>query len=301
MADSYTNELRLAIQVAGENDTTWGDITNTNLKLIEDAISGLKEIATTGGDTTLSTNNASTAYAGSEDQARYASLKITGALSSNANIIVPAKSKIYVVWNATSGAYTVTVKVSGSTGVVVSQNKRTVLLCDGGEIYSAFTDTGSAGDVFGPASSVASEIALFDGATGKLLKSATTTGLLKAASGVLSAAVVGIDYLSPNLTINDQTGTTYTLQLTDVASYVRLSNAAAITLTVPPNSSVAFPTGTQISLRQVNTGQVTVAQGSGVTVNTAETLKLRTQHSTATLIKVAENTWDLTGDLEESA
>lgn len=53
---------------------------------------------------------------------------------------------------------------------------------------------GGSGDVVGPASSVASEIALFDGTTGKLLKSATTTGLLKGTSGVLSAAVSGTDY-----------------------------------------------------------------------------------------------------------
>ncbi len=59
-------------------------------------------------------------------------------------------------------------------------------------------DGAGSGDVVGPASSVASEIALFDGITGKLLKSATTTGILKAASGVLSAAAAGTDYYAPS-------------------------------------------------------------------------------------------------------
>ena len=140
-----TNELRLELQTPGTNDSTWGDIANVNLMLLEDAISGLKGIATTGGDTTLSTNAASSNYAASEDQARYAILKITGALVSNANIIVPAKHKKYAVWNATSGAYTVTVKVSGGTGIAVTQGKRAVLICDGAEVYSAVTDTAGLG------------------------------------------------------------------------------------------------------------------------------------------------------------
>lgn len=57
--------------------------------------------------------------------------------------------------------------------------------------------TAGAGDVVGPASSVDDEIALFDATTGKLIKRATTTGLLKATSGVLSAAAAGTDYIAP--------------------------------------------------------------------------------------------------------
>jgi len=295
-----TSELRLELQIAGSNDNTWGAIANVNFRLIEDAISGLKEIATTGGTVTLTTVNASADYASSEDQARYAALKITGVLSSNSTIVVPASSKIYHVWNATSGAYTLTVKVSGSTGVVVTQGKRAILLCDGAEVYAAYTDTGTVGDCStNTASSVDSELALFSGVGGKTIKRATTTGVLKATSGVVAAASANVDYATPNLSINDQTGTTYTFVLGDAAKYVRFNNVAAISATIPPNSSVAFPTGTQIHLRQVSTGQLSVVAGSGVTINTPETLKLRAAKSTATIIKVATDTWDLLGDLEE--
>jgi hypothetical protein len=295
-----TSELRLELQIAGSNDNTWGAIANVNFRLIEDAISGLKEIATTGGTVTLTTVNASADYASSEDQARYAALKITGVLSSNSTIVVPASSKIYHVWNATSGAYTLTVKVSGSTGVVVTQDKRAILLCDGAEVYAAYTDTGTVGDCStNTASSVDSELALFSGVGGKTIKRATTTGVLKATSGVVAAASANVDYATPNLSINDQTGTTYTFVLGDAAKYVRFNNVAAISATIPPNSSVAFPTGTQIHLRQVSTGQLSVVAGSGVTINTPETLKLRAAKSTATIIKVATDTWDLLGDLEE--
>jgi len=58
----------------------------------------------------------------------------------------------------------------------------------------------SAGDVVGPSSSVASEVALFDGTTGKLIKRATGTGLAKLTSGVLSTATAGTDYYAPGST-----------------------------------------------------------------------------------------------------
>lgn len=100
------------------------------------------------------------------------------------------------------------------------------------------------------------------------------------------------------LTVADDAGTARTLALTDAGDYIRMDNGAANTVTVPPNSSVAFSTGTQVTVRQVGAGQTTIAAGSGVTINTPETLKLRGQHSTATLIKVATDEWDLMGDLE---
>jgi len=101
-------------------------------------------------------------------------------------------------------------------------------------------------------------------------------------------------------TINTQTGTSYTTVLGDASKLVTLSNGSAITLTIPPNSSVAYPTGTKIDLAQLGAGQVTVAEGSGVTVNATPTKKLRAQYSAATCIKTASDTWLLVGDLASS-
>ena len=99
-------------------------------------------------------------------------------------------------------------------------------------------------------------------------------------------------------TLNAQTGTTYTLQLTDLAKFVTLDNAGAITLTVPLASSVNFATGDRIDLLQKGAGQVTVAGAVGVTVNSTPGLKLRARWSSATLIKLDTNTWVLIGDLQ---
>jgi hypothetical protein len=102
--------------------------------------------------------------------------------------------------------------------------------------------------------------------------------------------------VNPATSFNQQTGTTYTLVLADDSKGVELSNTGAITLTVPLNSSVAFPVGAQITLVQTNTGQVTVVGAGGVTVNATPGLKLRAQWSSATLLQRAANSWILIGD-----
>ncbi len=104
-------------------------------------------------------------------------------------------------------------------------------------------------------------------------------------------------YLVSPMRINAQTGTTYTLALVDAGAVVTLSNASAITLTIDTNANIAFDTGTVIILTQIGAGQVQVAGAGGVTVNTTPGAYLRTQHSTAVLIKYGTNTWNLSGDL----
>lgn len=98
-------------------------------------------------------------------------------------------------------------------------------------------------------------------------------------------------------TINAQTGTTYTIVLTDVEKLVTLSNASAITLTLPQDSSVAVPVGARIDFVQLGAGQVTVAAGAGATVNATPGLKFRAQYSGVTAVKRAADTWILFGDL----
>lgn len=104
-----------------------------------------------------------------------------------------------------------------------------------------------------------------------------------------------------NLNINAQTGTTYTTVLADNGKLTTLSNAAAITLTIPLNSSVAYPVGAQINLAQTGAGQVTIQGAGGVTINstgaTATAPKLRVQYSSATCIQTATDTWLVLGDI----
>ena len=99
--------------------------------------------------------------------------------------------------------------------------------------------------------------------------------------------------------INAQTGTTYTLVAGDLNDLVTLSNASAITLTVPPS---VFSANDVINIAQIGAGQVTLAQGAGVTINstgaTATAPKLRAQYSSASIICTASNTFLVVGDIE---
>ena len=96
---------------------------------------------------------------------------------------------------------------------------------------------------------------------------------------------------------NVQTGTSYTLVLTDAQKYISLDNASAISLTVPTNASVAFKIGTQIIIEQRGAGQVTV-DNAGVTVNADPGKKITAQFRTAALVKTATDTWTLFGSLQ---
>lgn len=90
--------------------------------------------------------------------------------------------------------------------------------------------------------------------------------------------------------INAQTGTSYTLVLADAGALVTLTNAGAITLTVPANASVAYEVGTKVYLAAGGAGTVTVTPDGGVTINDADGLTLTTDQA-GMLWKIATNTW----------
>lgn len=98
-------------------------------------------------------------------------------------------------------------------------------------------------------------------------------------------------------TTNAQTGTTYTLALTDQDNIVELSNAASITLTIPLNSSVPFGIGHTITLIQTGAGIVTIAGAGGVTLNGTPGFKTAGQWAAATILKRATDTWIAFGNL----
>jgi hypothetical protein len=127
---------------------------------------------------------------------------------------------------------------------------------------------------------------------------AVTAGTGLSGGGTSGAVTVSFDYSVGNQAVeNAQTGTTYTLVLTDAGKMVTLTNASAITLTIPTNASVAFPVNTRIDILQYGAGQVTVG-GAGVTLNSSGSRKKLTgQYSGASLWKKATDTWVLIGDI----
>lgn len=94
--------------------------------------------------------------------------------------------------------------------------------------------------------------------------------------------------------VKTEAGATYTLALADEAFVINFTSAC--TVTVPPNSSIPFAVGSIVHLHQAGAGQVTVAQGAGVSIRFSIGLKARTQYSTLSLIKVGTDEWHLIGD-----
>jgi hypothetical protein len=119
-----------------------------------------------------------------------------------------------------------------------------------------------------------------------------------AASTVQAAIVEVRDEAAPLTSSFSSQSDNYTLVLADAGKIVGIDHASAKTLTIPLNSSVAFSTGTVVTVRQAGAGQVTVAATGGVTLRSRGSIfKLAGQYAYATLVKVATDTWELSGDI----
>ena len=111
MANSTSANLKLTVQATGENSGTWGQITNTNLLILEQAIGGFQSVAITTGATLTFSN-------GALSNGKNNVLKLVGTIGGAVNVVVPDSiEKTYIIDNATTGAYTVTVKTSSGSGV----------------------------------------------------------------------------------------------------------------------------------------------------------------------------------------
>jgi hypothetical protein len=123
MASTYSTNLKIELIGTGEQSGTWGTTTNTNLgSLIEEAIAGyVTQAVTDGAATVLTIPN------GVSSNGRNYVIQLTGALTANRTVEVPAVDKPYIFFNATTGGFSVTVKVSGQTGVTIANGKKAIV------------------------------------------------------------------------------------------------------------------------------------------------------------------------------
>lgn len=133
MADTTTPNILLTNQTEGSNNNTWGTIADDNFEQIDNKFGDTTSITTTGGDTVLS-----------DTQEIVAIIDIDGTLATNANIVFSGRGGYWIVRNATTGDYTVTCKVSGQTGVIVSQGTAQLVFCDGTDIALGVSDPADA-------------------------------------------------------------------------------------------------------------------------------------------------------------
>lgn len=168
----------------------------------------------------------------------------------------------------------------------------------GQDIDTAFVDLkgGTSGQVLSKNSNTDLDYAWINPQVGDITSVTAGTGL--SGGGTSGDVTLSFDYAVGNQAVESAQTASYTLVLSDAGKMVTMTNASANNLTVPPNSSVAFPVNTRIDLLQYGAGQTTVVAGAGVTIySSGSKLKLTGQYSGASLWKKATNTWVLVGDI----
>lgn len=136
MASTYSTNLGIELIGTGEQSGTWGTTTNTNLgTLLEQSIAGYATQAVTDGSPTVLT-----IANGASSTGRNAVISLTGALTAARVVEVPAKTKVFVFSNDTTGGFAVTVKVTGQTGVSIPNGTKAVVYCDATDVRNILSN-----------------------------------------------------------------------------------------------------------------------------------------------------------------
>ncbi len=131
MANSTSASLKLTVQATGENSGTWGQITNTNLLILEQAIGGYDAFNVTNASRALTFTN------GAVSNGKNEVIKLTGTLAANVNVTIPdSVEKTYTVQDACDHAgYTLTFKTTSGTGILLCEGHTYQLWSDGTNVY----------------------------------------------------------------------------------------------------------------------------------------------------------------------
>jgi len=177
MASTYSGGVgKLQLITDGEQSGTWGQITNANLQVIEEMVSGLNTHDVAGSATTTLSGDSNVGSSYSASESKVAIIKLTGAVTGAHDVVAPAEEGWYIVWDASSGDYDLTFKPSGGTGVVVPRGGKTIMFTDGSTMYNLLAEANSLTEIndadnneiikFAAIASAVNEITVTNNATG---------------------------------------------------------------------------------------------------------------------------------------
>ena len=305
MPSTYSN-LKIQLMATGENNTTWGDVTNQNLGgALEEAIVGSADVTFSSGNVTLTLTDTN-----ATQTARNMRLRCTGTTGgSTRNLVVPSIEKPYIVKN--DCADSIVVKTAAGTGVTVIAGATMWVYSDGTNVVDVVshvtsltsynvTSTNIAGINVTATNLTATNVTATDlTATGAAAINFTATNVFSSGldannsindSGTIAATSPGFRSIPQNA----QSGA-YTLALTDAGKHISITTGGVV---IPANGSVAFPTGTAVVIYNNSSSP----QNISITTDTlrfAGTANTGTRalgaYGLATVMKVASTTWVISG------
>ena len=274
MASTYSN-LKIQLMATGENSGTWGNVTNDNLGVaLEEAIVGSADVTFASANVTLTLTNTN-----ASQTARNLRLNLTGTTGGARDLIVPAIEKVYIVNNGC--ADTVTIKVTGQTGIAVPAGKTLFVYNNGTDCVNAITHLTSL--------TLATALPIASGGTGSTSTTyanlqTNVTGTLPIANGGTGSASTTYANLQSNVSgvLPVANGGTGSATATFSGANVTSLNASSIssgtlavarggtgTGTTPTNGQLLIGNGSGFSLATITAGTaITVGTGSGTTTIT---------------------------------
>ena len=295
MANTTSANLKLTVQQTGENSGTWGQITNTNLLILEQAISGYDSYNITTTSAALSVSN------GAVSNGKNMVLKFTGSLTANTTVTIPDSiERVYILHDTTTrGGFSLTFKTVSGTGVTLINNKIHIVYSDGTNV----TDISGSSLANTTLQQVVSNGGTSDGTIN--VSNLTVTAATNVSGITISDNVTAANNITTTAgNMVDQKGemrlvplesksTNYTLQASDHGKVISISSGD---ITVP---SGVFSAGQTVTIfANISSGVIDINR-SGVTMywatdgtNANRDLEPR---GVATILCVAANTFVITG------
>tara|TARA_R100000027_G_scaffold30784_1_gene22539 strand:+ start:1497 stop:2348 length:852 start_codon:yes stop_codon:yes gene_type:complete len=274
MASTYSDRLKLELQATGENAGTWGDKTNTNLQVLDAFAAGYLTKSVAGSsDVTLTTANAS-----ATSEASNKVIELTGTLTGNITVFIPAKENNYIFFNNTSGSHTLTIAATGHTanGVAITQGGHAEVYCDGSADFNVVNVFSSMGTISAKVLNMTGNIAVTDN---NYINVGTGTDLQIYHDGTdsyIENNTGELNVKANNITVQSDTGETFlTMDVNDgvdifhdnVKKFETTSAGATVTGALTVSTTVAATNIGNITSRNLITTTSTAAPSSGTGSN----------------------------------